>query len=385
MNWKYSLEKFHDTNRYFIPLSFVAVILMITGIFFQGPMKLMYDVEVTKPLYFNDDVMIQSVTLRPGWTFNIEVNTSKPVILSMQNIEGETLIESSNGTLTYKPSFFNLYFVKVKARNFLLNDFNYSKTGLSPYPDSYLFFSAGLILQLSVIIYFLLEPWSIKLKRKLTVINALFYPLMFLIASIVFWVFRDSLIWFAPKNIQTQNMLLINSITLMILGLYTIHLKHIPLIKSKKYDDFFKMFIGYFTTYAAITLTILLTLMLGNEYLTIIIKTSITSILLYFFIKYNLKIPVLIYIMEWVVSLIIKLMAFSIRIPVFFDTLLSIPSINGTIPLLLVINLFGVIGVYFLIRAYYSKNITLASAYGLYAGVFFQGIMQILFSNIYLA
>ena len=87
------------------------------------------------------------------------------------------------------------------------------------------------------------------------------------------------------------------------------------------------------------------------------------------------------YSLFWLNALILKVLVFSVGIPVFFDTFLASPSKAGTIPLLLALQFFAVSSLYFILRGYYSKNKSEATSYGLYAGVCVQSILQVFVSS----
>ena len=99
-------------------------------------------------------------------------------------------------------------------------DFNYFKRGLDAYPTAFLFFGSGLALLLGVFVYFFLEPWFFHLKRKLEFVDALFFPFAFMLVSIVFWVFRDSLIWFVPKSTVSIVLMIVIPSLFMLAGFF---------------------------------------------------------------------------------------------------------------------------------------------------------------------
>ncbi|MFA5405740.1 MAG: hypothetical protein WC307_00035 [Candidatus Nanoarchaeia archaeon] len=368
MSWSQRFEKFHDENRYFLPLTFIAFILMITGAFYLGPVKLEHDVIVNRTLLFDNDTVILAATLRPDWVFSINVLSTKPVNLSLFNLAGEVVAESDTNTLSYHARFLDLYFVKVIGTDFTVIDFNYSKTGEAPYPSPYLFFGSGLALLLGVIVYFLLEPIGFKLRKKLDFIDALFYPTVFFMSSIIFWVFRDSLMWFLPKSVIVNAWLIGLSGAGLIIGSF---------MYKRKLVDFSKSLIGYLVGYSAIFLSMVLDYAGLSGYIGLLVNSLILLFLIALYYKSGSKTSLLMYSLTWLTSVVIKLFAYSVGIPVFFDTFLSTPSVIGTIPLLVFLSSLVVLAVYLFVRAVYAKSKAEAVNYGLYASICVQAILQI--------
>lgn len=366
MDWRYEFERFHDTNRYFIPLSFIALILMLTGVFYLGPTRVDYDVLVNRTLLFDGDAVILAVTLRPGWTFNVNVLANKPVSLSVYNLEGITVASSLNNTLSFTPSFLDLYFVKVSGSNYAILDFNYSKIGYEPYSSPYLFFGTGLALLLGVVFYYLLEPWKFKLTRKLGSVDAVFYPLVFLLSSVIFWIFRDVLVWFLPKSSGIMACLVILPSVSVLFGLLICRLK-------RKMSDFSKVFVEYFIAYSAVFLmTVVSYTSIGGYYLFVL---QLCLLLLLALMRQ--KTALVIYSLTWLTGVIIRVLAYSVGIPVLFDMFLSVPNSSGMIPLFMTLEGFMVLGVYLFMRGYCSRTKTEAVKYGLYAGVCIQAFLQV--------
>ena len=255
--FKNRLEKFHDENRYFIPVLFVGFILMMTGLFYLGPVVLDYDIDVNRPLSFSGDAVIQSVTLRPEWTLEVNVLANKRVTVSLFNLDGEVVAESNNNSLVYSPDFLNLYFIEVHGDNYAILDFSYRKVGLAPYPTSFLFFGFGLILILGSLVYYLLEPWGFKLKRYLELGDALFYPAVFLLSPIIFWIFRDAMLWFLPKSL---NMTITTILVLLSLIVFSsiLMFNESLFARKKKWREFYKSLFGFFIAYSLVFIIVLL-------------------------------------------------------------------------------------------------------------------------------
>jgi len=104
------VEKFHDDNRYFLPVAFIAFILMATGALYLGPVIVNSDIVVNRTLLFKSDAVILSTLLRPGWEFHAEVLANKMVSLSVINLMGETVAFSNSSSIDFKPSFLDLFF-----------------------------------------------------------------------------------------------------------------------------------------------------------------------------------------------------------------------------------------------------------------------------------
>ncbi|MBD3312740.1 hypothetical protein GF352_04790 [archaeon] len=380
MKLKKSLERFHDENRYFIPLLFIAFILMVTGAFYSGPVILNFDVLFEHPLLFQGDAVIQAVTLRPDWTFSIEVLSNKDISLSVFNLGGELVARSNTRFLEFSPGFLDLYFVQVHGTDYAIFDFNYTKRGMAPYPTPYLFFASGLLLFLGVMVYYLLEPWGFKFKRKLERLDAVFYPVVFLMSSIILWVFRDSLIWFMPKSLLNYVLMIIFSLVVIAACSFVISALFRGdklFMKSKKYKKFFKVFFGFLLAYALVFLTVLLDYSGLSSQVGLLVKLAVLGFLILFYVKFNERTALLIYLFTWLTSELIKLLAYSIGVPVVFDTFLTNPSPVGMIPLLFVLEGFMVLAVYFLVKGYFAKNRAKAVSYGLYASIFVQAFMQV--------
>ncbi len=359
------LEKFHDTNRYFIPLMFVALVLMASGWNFIGPVSLDYSVNITKPLSFSRPVVVEALMLRPGWTFEAKINASKPVTVVLSRLnDGE--VTSGVNTITYKPDNLDFYFVKVvEYRNYTINGISYSKKGTAPYPDSYLLFGSGLLLALGVLIYYLLEPWGFKLKRKMPLINSLFYPATFFLASVIFLLFKELFVWFLPHYL-----LLFSCAAVIIIS--------VLLMPSLKKGNFSRVFLGFLNAYALLLLKSYIDFAYNNPYLTLVAGILSASLLFYLFLRYREKTGVTFYLVAWSADVLIRFLAFAIKVPVLFDTLLSVPSMAGALALLTSLEVLAIISAYFVVRAYYSRNINEASSFGLYAGAVVQAILQVL-------
>jgi len=382
MGFKQALEKFHDENRYFIPLVFVAFVLIVTGFFHNEYIIINHDVLVDRTLLFDGSAVIQAVTLRPGWSFYIDVLANRPVTLSLYNLESDLVAESPNNTLRYTADFLNLYFVMVDGSNYAILDFNYSKQGTEPYSTPYLFFGSGLALLLGVLVYYFLEPWKFKFKRVLDFVDAIFYPVIFLLSSIVFWVFRDSLIWFLPKSLTNTLFLTIIPLIVIIGCFFVLNAlnkgKDVFFLRyTKKSRDFFKSLFGYIVAYSAVFITIVLDYsnLLGQADL--LVPSLTISFLIWLYVRTKTKNALVIYSLTWLTSLVIKVLAYSVGVPVIFDTFLTIPSSVGAVPLFIAIESFIIFGVYFLIRGYYARDKARAINYGLYASVFIQAFLQV--------
>lgn len=380
MRFKKRLERFHDENRYFIPLLFVAFVLMATGAFYAAPVILNYDVLFNHPLLFEGSAVIQAVTLRPGWTLNVEVLANKNVNLSVFNLGGQLVAQSAGGSLKFSPDFLDLYFIQVHGSNYAIFDFNYSKTGVVPYPAPYLFFGSGLLLFLGVLAYYLLEPWRFNFKRKLERVDAVFYPLVFLMSSIILWVFRDSFIWFLPKSLTNFLIMIVASLSIVVICAVVIRSLargEKLFMKSKKFKGFFKVFFGFLLAYGLIFLTVLLDYSGLSSQVGLLVKFAVLGFLIFIYWRFESSTGLVIYLFTWLTSVLIKLLAYSIGVPVLFDTFLTSPSTAGFLPLLFTVEAFMVLAVYFLVKGYFAKNRARAVAYGLYASVFIQAFMQI--------
>jgi|GEM_PF-3376270 len=374
--FKNRLEKFHDENRYFIPVLFVGFILMMTGLFYLGPVVLDYDIDVNRPLSFSGDAVIQSVTLRPEWTLEVNVLANKRVTVSLFNLDGEVVAESNNNSLVYSPDFLNLYFIEVHGDNYAILDFSYRKVGLAPYPTSFLFFGFGLILILGSLVYYLLEPWGFKLKRYLELGDALFYPAVFLLSPIIFWIFRDAMLWFLPKSL---NMTITTILVLLSLIVFSsiLMFNESLFARKKKWREFYKSLFGFFIAYSLVFIIVLLSNAGLVGYWLVIVKSIVIGYLILLYLYSKSKTALVIFTLTWLVSIVIKVLSYSIGIPVIFDTFLTYPSAVGTVPLFMVISLFITAAIYFILRGYYSKDKARAVDYGLYASVCIQAFLQI--------
>jgi len=368
MNWKQSFEKFHDENRYFMPLAFIAVILMVTGLFYVGPVLVNYDVIVNRTLLFDNDTTILASTLRPGWTFSINVLSTKSVSLLLYNLAGDVVATSDNNRLTYQADFLDLYFLRVMGRDFTLIDFNYTKLGEAPYPSQFLFFGSGLALLLGVIVYYLLEPVVFKLKRRVGFVDSVFYPAAFMLSSIIFWVFRDSLVWFLPKSLLNNILLIIFPLAGVIIG---------SLLYKRKMPDFTKSLLGYLVAFSAVFLAVAVDYSGVSVYFSLAVKFALLGFLALLCSLTKSKTAFVMFSLTWLTSVVIQLLAYSVGVPVFFDTFLSVPSTIGTIPLFIFIILMAITGVYFFVRGVYAKNTAEAINFGLYAGICIQAILQV--------
>lgn len=368
------VEKFHDDNRYFLPVAFIAFILMATGALYLGPVIVNSDIVVNRTLLFKSDAVILSTLLRPGWEFHAEVLANKMVSLSVINLMGETVAFSNSSSIDFKPSFLDLYFLKVHGSNYAVLDFNYFKRGLDAYPTAFLFFGSGLALLLGVFVYFFLEPWFFHLKRKLEFVDALFFPFAFMLVSIVFWVFRDSLIWFVPKSTVSIVLMIVIPSLFMLAGFFGLRRERKG--KNKEFNNAVKAFLGYVIAYSALLVSVIVDYSFAG-YAGLLVYFLIFALLVVVYFLTKSVVPVVIYSLTWLSSVLVKIVAYVVGAPAFFDALLVVPSVSGTVYLFLLLEFFIMLCFYFILRGYYSKTKAEAMSFGFYAGIFIQVFLQV--------
>ncbi len=362
-----NLEMFHDNNRYFLPLIFIGLVLMIYGLPYWGKAYYHYQVNAIKPLFFSDKATIQSIVLRPDWTYKVSVNTNKPVSVVVTNLNGEILNQSINN-LTFKPLFTDLYFIKVLGSGFVLYGFDYGRLGVVPVPTNYLFFNSGLLIILLTILYYLLKPLSISFKRRLSVSDSLFYPLTGVLVFIILWAFKESFIQLIPRDNFTINSLILSGLVITTL----------LLLLSKRLKGVARVITSFFSGYLLLFTASIINLTIIPFELTMF---SLLLLSLIGYYKVGNSEQLIIFLLALISSLSVRLLAYSIGVPVYFDNLLTIQSQNGLFMLLILMELFVISGVYFIIRGYYGKSISESLLNGFYSGVMFQAFLQILMAG----
>jgi len=363
-------ERFHDNNRYFIPLLFIATVLMTFGINYLGPVTIINKFNLTGPLTIKSEQNVLALTLLPGWVFRADVVTTKPATIELVDLSGNVINSTTGSVLFAKINYLEYYILRLKGNNYALIDLTYYVHGLAPYALEYSFFGTGLLLFLLTLAYYFLKPIKFKLKRKInSKVDAFFYPTIIFLSIIVFWVFRNALMWVMPKSYFSiiVHAALVATVILL-LAVLSIRFKESK-IKS--------LIVNYALVYFLLYIISLLTyggLIMG--YSIFFLNFCILGFLIIVYSKSKSRIALTYFTLAWTISVVLSIAAYVIGVPVDFDNVLAMPNTNGTLVLLAILELFMLSSTYFMLRGYYSKSILDSLEYGLYAGVMFQGILQ---------
>ena len=365
------IEKFHDKNPYFLPLILISIILLLTGVNYLGPLTATTKLNFDRTYLFSGEAYIMAVTLMPGWVFQANVLTTKPVNLSIVNIDGLTIANSTDHTMIkfVAPSF-NTYFLRLEGSgDYALFDFSYSKAGYGPYPIDYALFCTGLVLMLLTFTYYLIKPLKFKFKRALNAVDSIFYPSLIICASIVFWVFVNASIWFYVMDAASAVIMAVIISAVIIISSF--------ILLKKKLKPTIKFIAGYvvsfFTVYLLLVIKHLSTVNISEL---LVFIAFIGLLILYYYSRE--RSVLLYYSLVWFVSAIIKLGIYSIGLPLYFDITLSMPVTWAFMPAVILIDVLAVIFCYFIIRAYYGGSIKSSLEYGLYSSIFINGVLQLM-------
>lgn len=377
-SWR-EFEKFYDSHRFFIPLLFIGTVLMVFGINYLGPVTILNRFELTGPITISKSENVLALTLLPGWIFRVDVVTTKPVTIELVDLYGNIINSTTGTTLFSKISYLDYYILRLKGDNFALIGLTYYKSGIAPYAVEYSLFGGGLLLFLLTLTYFFIRPLKFKLKLYFkSVIDAFFYPMIMFLSVIVFWVFRNSLMWILPKDFASVG---IHALMVLII----ISVVSILSIKFKG-NRINGLIINYLLAYLFLYIVSLLTyagVMIGFS--TFLLNLVILGFLLFLYMKSKNNVAVICFLFAWIISLMLSLAVYVVGVPVNYDNVLAIPNTGGTWVLFFIVEAFMIATTYFMIKGYCSKSIAESLENGLFAGMLFQGILQsVIMTNVML-